>query len=55
MSAGPEILRSGHEHPHVLRRTVNPPRCGFGVTLVNPLPDLPYSGMATGVVSGVAV
>ena len=47
------LAGGGHAHLHALRRTAALTRRGFGVTLVNPSPYLRYSGMATGVVSGV--
>lgn len=43
----------GHAHLYSLLRTAALTRCGFEVTLVNPGPYLYYSGMATGVVSGL--
>lgn len=43
----------GHAHLYALRRTAELSRRGFDVTLVNPSPYLYYSGMATGVVSGI--
>ncbi len=47
------LAGGGHAHLHTLRRTADLSRRGFEVTLVNPSPYLYYSGMATGVVSGV--
>ncbi len=47
------LAGGGHAHLHMLRRTADLSRRGFEVTLVNPSPYLYYSGMATGVVSGV--
>ncbi len=43
----------GHAHLHSLIRTKELVRRGFEVTLINPSPHLYYSGMATGVISGV--
>lgn len=42
----------GHAHLYALRRTAELVRRGFDVVLVDPSPDLYYSGMATGVISG---
>lgn len=47
------LAGAGHTHLYTLRRTAELTRRGFDVTLVNPSPYLYYSGMATGVVSGV--
>ncbi len=47
------LAGGGHAHLYSLRRTAELIRRGFDVTLVNPSPYLYYSGMATGVVSGV--
>ena len=47
------LAGGGHAHLHTLRRVPDLARRGFDVTLVNPSPHLYYSGMATGVVSGV--
>lgn len=43
----------GHAHLYSLRRTGELTARGFDVALVNPSPYLYYSGMATGVVSGL--
>lgn len=43
----------GHAHLYALRRTGELVGRGFDVVLVNPSPYLYYSGMATGVVSGL--
>ena len=47
------LAGGGHAHLHTLRRTAELTQRGFDVTLVDPSPYLYYSGMATGVVSGV--
>ena len=47
------LAGGGHAHLHTLRRTAELTRRGFDVTLVDLSPYLYYSGMATGVVSGV--
>lgn len=43
----------GHAHLYSLRRTGELTARGFDVVLVNPSPHLYYSGMATGVISGL--
>jgi hypothetical protein len=43
----------GHAHLYSLRRAAELTGRGFDVVLVNPSPYLYYSGMATGVVSGL--
>lgn len=55
MSHKPVIVFAGGGHAHLysLRRTAALIQAGYGVTLVNPGPHLYYSGMATGVVSGL--
>ncbi len=47
------LAGGGHAHLHTLRRTAELTRRGFDVTLIDTSPYLYYSGMATGVVSGV--
>ena len=47
------LAGGGHAHLHTLRRTAELTQRGFDVTLINPSSHLYYSGMATGVVSGV--
>ena len=47
------LAGGGHAHLYTLRRTSELTGRGFDVTLINPSPYLHYSGMATGVVSGV--
>ena len=47
------LAGGGHAHLYTLRRTAQLMGRGFDVTLINPSPYLYYSGMATGVVSGV--
>lgn len=47
------LAGGGHAHLYSLRRTGGLAARGFDVTLVNPSPYLYYSGMATGVVSGL--
>ncbi|WP_166396317.1 NAD(P)/FAD-dependent oxidoreductase [Rubrobacter marinus] len=47
------LAGGGHAHLYTLRRTAELTRRGFDVTLIDPSPYLYYSGMATGVVSGV--
>jgi NADH dehydrogenase FAD-containing subunit len=47
------LAGGGHAHLYTLRRTAELVRRGYEVVLVNPQPHLYYSGMATGVVSGV--
>lgn len=46
------LAGGGHAHLYALRRTAELIRRGFHVVLVDPSPNLFYSGMATGVVSG---
>ncbi len=43
----------GHAHLYSLLRTAQIVDCGYDVVLVNPSPYLYYSGMATGVISGL--
>lgn len=47
------LAGGGHAHLHTLSRTKELVRRGFDVTLVDRTPHLYYSGMATGVISGV--
>ena len=47
------LAGGGHAHLYALRRVANLTRRGFSVTLIDPSPYLRYSGMGTGVVSGV--
>lgn len=47
------LAGGGHAHLFTLGRTADLVRSGFDVTLVNPSSYLYYSGMATGVVSGI--
>ena len=47
------LAGGGHAHLHALSRAAELTERGFDVTLVDPSPYLYYSGMATGVVSGV--
>ena len=47
------LAGGGHAHLYSLRRTGELAARGFDVALVNPSPHLYYSGMATGVISGL--
>jgi selenide,water dikinase len=46
------LVGGGHTHALVLRQLAMAPLPGLRVTLVNPLPDAPYTGMLPGHVAG---